>query len=77
VASKKLGELRKKSPRFGHAVRMIKALAYLPPEKVKGGFIAVHNYLDRHAEEICKVEDDAAKKITTFLTYLKRLKPIF
>jgi len=50
ISSKKLGELRKKSPRFGHAVRLVKALPLLPKDKVVEGFRVVIDYLDKHAE---------------------------
>ena len=50
IAAKKLGELRKKSPRFGHAIRQIKALALTPKTRVQQGFQVVLDYLDKHAE---------------------------
>ena len=50
IGLKKLGELRKKSIRFGHAVRMVKALPYLRPEDVQDGFLSIIHYLDAHAE---------------------------
>jgi len=50
IAAKKLGELRKKSPRFGHACRQIKALPFTPKPKVHDAFKVILSYLDQHAE---------------------------
>jgi len=72
VASKKLGELRKKSPPLGHAIRMIKALVHLPEEKVDAGFMSILNYLDQHTDELVALDPEFIPKLKSLAWYMRK-----
>jgi len=65
VASKGLGELRKKCSRFGHAIRMFKALVFVPPTKFSEGFkvsIQTYNSFKLFSKKIRSVTNQNAFK---------------
>jgi len=72
IASKKLGQLQKKSPRFNHFVRLVKTLLFVPLHKVHAGFRVAIEYLDKHAEEIVTHEPEAVAKLPVLVTYLTK-----
>lgn len=64
--------MKKASWRFRHAVRLLKALVFVPPEKVVEGFNTVIAYMDKNLAEMCQIDSDAVSKLDKFLKYVER-----
>jgi len=53
-------------------VRMLKALVFLPPDKVKEGFELVLAYANKHLQEMVEKDETVKEKLNKFLDYVER-----
>ena len=71
LAKKGLGKLRKHCAEFAHAVRLIKAISYVPKAGVSKAYVAVVDHIDKHVEAFVKVDPNYAPKVDSYLAYLE------
>jgi len=72
ITSKGLGHVKKECGRLQYMVRMLKALVFLPPDKVKEGFELVLAYANKHLQEMVEKDETVKEKLNKFLDYVER-----
>jgi len=50
VSTSGLTPLRNQNPQFAHGLKLLKAMAYVPPDHINDAFITVMTYLASHKE---------------------------
>jgi len=71
ITAKHLTGLREASPAFAHQIKLLKSLAYVPPEDVPQAFKELATKIAVKLDDFTLVDAEAPDKIKAFLKYMQ------